>query len=787
MLAKSCAAFGFAALIFLHLPASARETDDTSTATPTADTAANSPGQPGTTENAAAAPPLPAVPEAAASAPPASPADTTSPVIATPPQDAAPRAPAGLSPGDYAKAIETQLANVPITGSKPEANANLCATCHTEDALWEGENRHLYISVGKLEHDIHSQKGVACADCHGGASDTSKVNDAHARESGFRAKRPEIRAACAHCHESQSKRLFEGRHNHAAKPDDKGAAGPLVCSDCHDSTPHELRSIRDPASPLYMVGEVTLCGKCHEKSMQTYAASVHGRGVFESGLAVSATCSKCHDPHGPLPATDERSTLHGKNVIETCGKCHLFIQQRLQASVHNWDAKDLKPAQPGAPPKERPVCTSCHQGHDFRDPKSVAFRDQLPNRCGTCHEKLNEQYLMSMHGQLNRLGFGPAAKCSDCHGSHEILAINNPLSRVFGENRVATCRQCHPRANTNFAMFDPHADYHSAERSPTLHYIYVGMETLLYSVFAFFGMHTALWFIRSIIFRLRHGNPRRLQPGETALVRFEGFHRVLHVMVIVSFLGLALTGLPLKYSGQAWAVRLANALGGFPSTSFWHRVCAVITVSYFGAHLVWMAKKILECRRGGMTWKTILFGPDSPVPNIRDLQDLFGMFRWFFGLGPRPTFERWSYWEKFDYWSVFWGVGIIGCSGLLLWFPEFFALFLPGQVFNVAKVIHSEEALLATGFIFTIHFFNTHLRAEKFPMDMSMLTGLVSPEEMAEERPELLERLRASGHIEKYVTKTPSRTTLILTMIGGFTAVAVGLALLAGILMAIFS
>jgi cytochrome b subunit of formate dehydrogenase len=187
-----------------------------------------------------------------------------------------------------------------------------------------------------------------------------------------------------------------------------------------------------------------------------------------------------------------------------------------------------------------------------------------------------------------------------------------------------------------------------------------------------------------------------------------------------------------------------------------------------------------------MAWHQILLGPDSMIPGLRDARDLVGMFRWFFGLGKKPTFERWTYWEKFDYWAVFWGVAIIGSSGLMLWFPEFFCRFLPGQLLNVAKVIHSEEALLATGFIFTIHFFNTHLRAEKFPMDMSMLTGLVSEEELKEERPELVDRLQKSGSLDRLRTETPSRTTLILTMLGGFLAVGIGLALLAGILIAIF-
>jgi hypothetical protein len=101
-------------------------------------------------------------------------------------------------------------------------------------------------------------------------------------------------------------------------------------------------------------------------------------------------------------------------------------------------------------------------------------------------------------------------------------------------------------------------------------------------------------------------------------------------------------------------------------------------------------------------------------------------------------------------------------------------------------VIHSEEALLATGFIFTIHFFNTHLRAERFPMDMSMLTGLVSKEEMQEERPELVERLRQAGNLDRQLMKTPSRRTLLWTMVGGAIAVAIGLALLVGILVGVF-
>jgi thiosulfate reductase cytochrome b subunit len=320
-----------------------------------------------------------------------------------------------------------------------------------------------------------------------------------------------------------------------------------------------------------------------------------------------------------------------------------------------------------------------------------------------------------------------------------------------------------------------------------LHYTYLAMESLLLAVFGFFGVHTFLWFWRSWIDRLRHGIPARLAAGQQAFIRFDSFHRTMHLLIIVSFLGLSLTGLPLKYSYRPWAQWLAAALGGFESTSFWHRICALVTIGYFATHLLWLARQVYGCRAAQMSWRAILFGPDSPVPTWRDFRDILAMTRWFVGLGPKPSFDRWSYWEKFDYWSVFWGVAIIGTSGLMLWFPEAFCRFLPGAAINIAKIIHSEEALLATGFIFSIHFFNTHLRAEKFPIDMSMLSGYVSEEELREERPEFVTRMSAAGKLDQLRSTIPSGRVLWAITLGGFVALLVGLALLVGIVASLLS
>jgi cytochrome b subunit of formate dehydrogenase len=267
-------------------------------------------------------------------------------------------------------------------------------------------------------------------------------------------------------------------------------------------------------------------------------------------------------------------------------------------------------------------------------------------------------------------------------------------------------------------------------------------------------------------------------PGATAYVRFVHFHRLAHTFLFVSFLGLALTGLPLKYSEHQWAKTLAFCLGGFESTSVWHRVFALVTFGCFTVYIVRMARVLWVGRRNGTPWRQVIFGPDSPVPNWRDAKDLGRMALWFFGLGPKPTFERWSYWEKFDFWGAIADIVIIGATGLVLWFPNLFCLVLPGNALNIAQVIHSTQALLATGFVFAIHFFSTHFRAEKFPADLSVLTGLVSEEEFLEERPEYFERLRREGRLEQLQAPVPARWHLWPFMLGGLLALAAGLSLL---------
>lgn len=287
------------------------------------------------------------------------------------------------------------------------------------------------------------------------------------------------------------------------------------------------------------------------------------------------------------------------------------------------------------------------------------------------------------------------------------------------------------------------------------------------------------------------GPPLPVKKGEKVIeekrvfLRLNLYHRILHAIVMTSFLGLALTGLPLKFSDQAWARYLAHGLGGFETAGFLHRLFAVVTFGYFAAHLgylIWFFK-----RRAKEPFFRFLIGPQSLVPRWQDVKDIGTNFRYFLGLGPGAKFGRWTYWEKFDYWAVFWGIAIIGTSGVILWFPEFFTRFFPGWLLNIASIVHSEEAVLATGFIFIFHYIHTHLRAEKFPLDEVVFTGRITEEEMRRERP-----LEYRYHIDRDTIDTlrvkPERKVIDLLLRSiGFVALLVGIGIAILLLASLFT
>ncbi|HET9250530.1 MAG TPA: hypothetical protein VFP58_00265 [Candidatus Eisenbacteria bacterium] len=262
-----------------------------------------------------------------------------------------------------------------------------------------------------------------------------------------------------------------------------------------------------------------------------------------------------------------------------------------------------------------------------------------------------------------------------------------------------------------------------------------------------------------------------LEPAKLQYERFTRLNRTLHIVMIVSFLSLAMTGLTLKFSYTGWARVLSRLLGGFETAGYIHRVAAILMLGTFCTHVFDLFRR--KHREYG-SWRALLFGPNTMLFTKRDLQEFIGSLKWFLGKGPRPQYGRWTYWEKFDYFAVFWGIAVIGSTGLMLWFPVLFTHLVPGWFLNVATIIHSDEALLATGFIFTVHFFNTHLRPEKFPMDIVIFTGRMPLEEFKRDKPAEYEALVKSGELEGHLVEAYPPIVIRAVRAFGWTALTMG-------------
>lgn len=641
-----------------------------------------------------------------------------------------------------------------------------CLKCHEQENLQrvtDGKVESMFVSKRDIENSSH--KTIPCVKCH------SDIDPQLARPC-----EPAGRVDCSNCHAKMAEEYFQSGHGQAYF--EKKYDAPY-CTTCHGSG-HVTKSRLDETSPTYRTAIPTLCGDCHKRGGKAeqvpglaevnvlfdYSSSVHGKGLVEKGLLPVAICTDCHSSHYVLKHTDERSMVNPKNIPATCANCHRGIYKDFIKSVHF--------SATGESEEKLPTCMDCHSAHGIARVEQDAFMTEVTQQCGSCHKELAETYFDTMHGKAYRLGYLKAARCSDCHGAHAILSVNNPNSSVGLTNVVTTCQKCHADANRRFTGYLTHATHHDKVKYPILFYTYWGMTTLLVSVFGFFGVHTLLWLPRS--FRAyKERKQHKETEGRYYIQRFTPAQRITHLFVIISFLSLALTGMMLKFSSMPWAGFIANLLGGVTVAGKIHRLAAIVTFGYFSYHLYTLIQKK---RRERKSLLAFVFDAKSLWFNRQDLKDFAATVKWFLGRGERPAYGRWTYWEKFDYLAVFWGVAIIGTSGLMLWFPEFFTKFLPGWLINVATIIHSDEALLAVGFIFTVHFFNTHLRPEAFPMDKVIFTGVTPLEEYKAMRPREYEELKASGELRKVlVTKTISPRREKILQFFGFLFLSLGLIL----------
>jgi cytochrome b subunit of formate dehydrogenase len=508
------------------------------------------------------------------------------------------------------------------------------------------------------------------------------------------------------------------------------------------------------------------------QQIDRYMKSIHARPSREDQSRTNATCYNCHDAHYVYAPGSEGRAQWRLNIPNTCGKCHAKQREEYAKSVHGKAVLEDKN-------QYAAVCSDCHSTHDVESPAKVSAKLAIVQNCGTCHAESLRTYTGTYHGQVGTLGYAYAAKCYDCHGSHEVQRVADPASAMHPANRLNACRKCHQDATAGFVTFEPHATTHDYARYPQVWLASKFMIALLAGVFLFFWAHTALWFYREYRDRQERKSRPHVMADDT--LQLEGKHfqrfgpvwRAAHLAFALSVMTLVLTGMAVFFAETAWAKGVIAIFGSPKAAAFAHRAAAAIMLGIFFVHLVYFVV------RTGRNWKGFKwFGPLSLVPNWQDLKDIVSMFRWFLGRIPRPVFDHWTYWEKFDYWAVFWGMAIIGGSGMMLAFPATTGAILPGWMFNVATIIHGEEAILAAVFLFTVHFFNNHFRPDKFPLDTVMFTGAVPLEEFRREHGLEYKRLVESGELSRHLVDAPSQPMTLGSKILGFALIAFGLMLL---------
>jgi cytochrome b subunit of formate dehydrogenase len=588
-----------------------------------------------------------------------------------------------------------------------ERVARSCYECHEQDRAAFANSVHA---------DLFEAEMMTCLSCHGTHMDEEEVE--------------QFDAGCGSCHEDVEETYRGSVHRFGRLAGNEGAA---TCADCHAG--HDVRAAEDPESRVHPANIAEMCGDCHGDSsmvasnyvrlpmaLPRYQGSVHG-GLDSEGIP-AATCTDCHGVHDLQHAQNPDSEINQFNLARTCGECHGDAQYAYEESIHG-NALQLGIV-------DAPTCNDCHDEHATRssaDPESATSPQRVARElCGDCHTDPDmaakygvtagvvESYLDSYHSWAIDHGDPLVATCTDCHMTHEIRSPLDPASTIHPDNVTETCGQCHEHSNPTFAQSYTHASALEA-RGPH------GWAKLIYlvligTVLGGMGAHNlivARWEL------MKHRERRR---QEESVVRWQRVERMQHLVLLITFFGLAITGFALR-APDAWWVHLIGLGGNEALRANLHRALAVILTVASVYHLFWLA----FTRRGRMNLVEIAPRGSDFVHFPQNMAFHLGLRR------ERPNFRRFDYTQKAEYWAVIWGTVVMALTGLILWFPDLVTGWLPAWVVRVAAVVHYYEAILAVAAIFIWHFFYVIFLPSEYPVSTIWLDGRMPAHEWKEMHP----------------------------------------------------
>ena len=601
---------------------------------------------------------------------------------------------------------------------------------------------------------------------------------------------------CLMCHSNRGMSYIDGNNElrllYISPPIyNNSSHGLLKCTQCH----RDVKKI-----PHTGAEKVNCLVECHVEREG-------GRSVFSHADVQDHLSQSVHSPidaeGNPKPYPED---------YPTCKTCH---QDPLYRPL-----SFFKTIRPGVSEKIMGRCLVCHDDEEFvkkfyghftsRMQKGRSSKDVI-TLCASCHEDTNflkrhnqpnvvYAYNETYHGKAVSFGDTLSPDCVDCHAGfdasiHAIYPKDDPRSTVHPQNRFAVCSNidCHPNADLKLMDFKVHLlasrDLHPAE-------FYVSLFFVILTLSSFIPIMLAA--ILDVIRQMFPGSTRPeektvparptvdgVELGSTEpLIKVQNNRRFFlhltmnqrwqHLVMMLSFAGLVITGMPMKYPHVGWMETCYELMGGITLAPVLHRVCAVIMALSFLYHFVYIAVTytvyyFMPLRRAGKVTpmnliKSIFCLP--MVPTFDDLKLVWATNKYRLYLtNIKPAATRFTLKEKFGYLAVFWGVPIIGLSGMILWGEEIFTQIFPGNFLNFCLIAHSDEALLATIVIFLWHLYNTHLKMENFPMGMSWLTGFKKESEIEEEhRGYYLGAMQAEGHIPQHEQHAARPTRLRLAL-----------------------
>jgi len=652
----------------------------------------------------------------------------------------------------------------------PAWAAEECLTCHMPGSgLTNSKGKDITVNSDAFKKSVHG--GLSCVDCHAGAAkeghtaknaaasclschpdaSTDLSKSAHVAlgnpessqtciscHGAHDVTKPQQRGPqlCATCHESEVKQFaasVHGREGH------RGNGDAPRCNDCHGAA-HKTLAASDANSTVSKTRLPETCGRCHSnpefarkymfaiaKPVEAYQASVHGKAI-RAGKMNAASCNDCHGVHDILPARDQRSTIAKARVASTCAKCHEPIFAVYRESIH---ARAL-----AAGLRDAPTCTDCHGEHQILGPgdpgSPVAASNVSLVTCSHCHADTRltarldlpagrvASYESSFHGLAAKSGSKTVANCASCHGVHNILPSSDPRSTVSKANLPKTCGQCHPDAGTKFAIGSVHVVATAGGSNRLLYYVRLFYLFTIPITLGFMFLHNLLDWWRKARRKLAEYRSSHL------VMRLTFSERIQHVLLLVSFITLVVTGFALKFPESFWAAPIVQWEGNYAVRGWVHRIAGLVLIGASIYHAIY-----LLFWKGGRRWIIDM------LPRVRDVRDAVAYVGYNLGYRRQmPRFTKFNYAEKAEYWALVWGTMVMALTGIILWAHNYVLRNLSTVWIDVSTAIHYYEAILATAAIVIWHFYAVIFDPDVYPLKWTVLTGRAPEHEIREEEPE---------------------------------------------------